>query len=102
MVANFDDDNKKNDGDQKKAVALKYETEKGDTAPKVVAKGRGWLAQQIAEIAREHDIPIHEDADLVQILDKVEVDQEIPLEVYAVVAEIFAYIYRYNKKKKEA
>jgi flagellar biosynthesis protein len=85
---------------QKKAVALKYGEE--DAVPKVSAKGKGWLAEKIIEIAKEHDLPIRTDADLVEILEKVELDQEIPLEVYAVVAEIFAYIYRVNQQKKNS
>lgn len=78
-----------------KAAALKYD--KGaDAAPKLAAKGRGLVAQKIIETAREHGIPIHEDADLVEVLEKVEIDTEIPLEVYAVVAEVFAYLYKVN------
>lgn len=82
-----------------KAVALKYE--KGsDAAPTLAAKGRGELAKKIIALAKEHDIPIQADADLVEILEKVELEQEIPLEVYAVVAEIFAYLYKINDKRK--
>jgi flagellar biosynthesis protein len=87
-----------NNEDQKKAVALKYG--KGDAVPKVSAKGKGWLAEKIIEIAKQHNLPIRTDADLVEILEQVELNQEIPLEVYAVVAEIFAYIYRVNQEKK--
>lgn len=87
------------DDKQKKAVALKYGEE--DAVPKVAAKGKGWLAEKIIEIAKQNDLPIRSDADLVEILEKVELNQEIPLEVYAVVAEIFAYIYRVNQQKKQ-
>ncbi len=84
----------------KKAVAIKYD--KGqNAAPHVAAKGRGALAERILAIAQEHNVPIHSDADLVEILDKVEIEQEIPLEVYTVVAEIFAYIYKVSKKEKK-
>ena len=83
---------------QKKAAALKYK--QGDTAaPRLAAKGKGWLAENILKIAKEHDIPIRQDADLVEVLEKLEVDQEIPLEIFAVVAEIFAYIYKTNQQK---
>ncbi len=85
----------------KKAVALTYDSDE-DAAPRVSAKGRGALAEKIIEIAKAHDIPIQSDEDLVRVLEKVELDQEIPLEVYAVVAEIFAYIYRTNRKKRHA
>lgn len=89
-----------NENKNKKAIALKYE--KGEfKAPHVAAKGRGDLAERIIAIAKKHDVPIHNDADLVEILDKVEIEQEIPLEVYTVVAEIFSYIYKVNKKQKD-
>ena len=84
----------------KKAVALKYDKSK-NPAPHVAAKGRGDIAQRILDVASEHDIPIHSDADLVEILDKVELEQEVPIEVYSVVAEIFAYIYKINNELKQ-
>ena len=81
-----------------RAAALTYD--KGsDVAPKLSAKGKGPIAERILEVAKEHNIPIHQDADLVEILDTVEIDQEIPLEVYTVVAEIFSYIYKANQKR---
>lgn len=88
-----------NDNDKKieKAAALKYDKGKS-TAPTLVAKGRGDVAKRILEVAEEHDIPIHNDSDLVEILEKLELEEEIPLEVYAVVAEIFAYLYKVNKE----
>lgn len=88
----------KNTNQNKTAVALRYDTTK-DAVPKVVAKGHQMVAERILEIAAEYGIPVHQDADLVEVLHAVELDQEIPLEVYSVVAEIFAYIYRMNKKK---
>lgn len=83
------------------AAALQYDKDK-TAAPKLTAKGRGLVAEKIIEIARAHNIPLHRDADLLEILDKVEIDTEIPLEVYAVVAEIFAYIYKVNQAKSPA
>ncbi|MEC9291478.1 MAG: EscU/YscU/HrcU family type III secretion system export apparatus switch protein [Pseudomonadota bacterium] len=95
-------DEKKLEKDSKlSAVALEYEKE-GEGAPVVVAKGKGLIAERILEIAEEHDIHIHRDADLMTVLETVELNHEIPLEVYAVVAEIFAYIYRINNEKKNA
>lgn len=82
-----------------KAAALQY-TEGQTAAPKLTAKGAGAVAEKIIELAKEHGIPMHRDADLLEILEKVEIDTEIPLEVYAVVAEIFAYLYRTNQAKK--
>ncbi len=81
------------------AVALRYDTTR-EAVPRVVAKGQQQVAERILEVAAEYGIPVHQDADLVEVLNAVELDQEIPLEVYTVVAEVFAYIYRMNKKKK--
>ena len=100
MVANSDDLPKKNTPAVKKAAALQYDNTT-DAAPKIVAKGRKHMAEKILEIAKTYDIPVHRDEDLVNILEQIEIDQEIPLEVYSVVAEIFAYIYRVNKTKAE-
>jgi flagellar biosynthesis protein len=87
------------DDTQKKAAALKYKQGK-DAAPRLAAKGKGWLADKILTLAKEHDIPIQQDADLVNILETLELDQEIPLEIYAVVAEIFSYLYRTGQAKQ--
>jgi flagellar biosynthesis protein len=77
------------------AVALRYHPPRED-APRVVAKGRGQIAEQILEIARQSGITIHEDRDLAALLEAVELDVEIPLEVFVAVAEILAYVYRAN------
>jgi len=80
------------------AVALEY---KSDTmpAPRVVAKGRDFLAQKIKELGREHDIPTVENKPLARALYRsVEVEQEIPLELYKAVAEVLAYVYRIRKR----
>ncbi len=82
---------------EKKAVALRYEPEK-DKAPKVVAKGIRKLAEKIIEIAKREGIPIEEDEDLVSLLIRLELFEEIPHELYMAIAEIFAYIYRMNRK----
>jgi flagellar biosynthesis protein FlhB len=68
-------------------------------APKVVAKGRGFMAERIKEIAREYRVPILERKTLARALFKaVQVGQEIPYELYAAVAEILAYVYRLKGK----
>ncbi len=72
------------------AIALKYD---GENAPQVAAKGAGELARRIREVAREHDIPLHHDAHLVEILAQLELGDEIPETLYQVVAEIIAFIY---------
>lgn len=82
-----------------KAVALGYD-EKKDNAPKVLASGKGLIAEKIIEIARDNNIPMHRNADLVEILSLLEIDESIPIEVYSVVAKIFTYIYEQNQQKK--
>lgn len=76
-----------------RAAALRYERAT-DRAPKVVARGEGHVAERILALAREHGIPIHEDRELVQVLTKLDLDAEIPLEVYQAVSEILAFLYR--------
>lgn len=78
---------------QQAAVALTYMQANGG-APKVVAKGRGMIAQAIIERAKQHGIFVHESEDLVGLLMKVELDQEIPPELYLAVAELLAWLYR--------
>jgi flagellar biosynthesis protein len=83
----------------KKAVALKYERGK-DVAPKVTAKGRGAVADKILALAKEHKIPIEQDSTLMEALYRLDINEEIPEELYQVVAELLAFIYRMNKLKK--
>ena len=78
------------------AVALKYDTAT-DNAPKVIAKGRGLVAEKIIALARAQDIPMREDPDLVQMLTQLDLDQEIPPTLYKVVAELLAFVYRLNQ-----
>ncbi|MEJ2414190.1 MAG: EscU/YscU/HrcU family type III secretion system export apparatus switch protein [Sulfurimonas sp.] len=79
-----------------KAAALKYDATKS-SAPKVTAKGEGNTAQKIIEIAKENDVPIKEDKDLIELLSKVELDHEVPPEMYKAIAEVFSFIYRQTK-----
>jgi flagellar biosynthesis protein len=74
------------------AVALAYRGH--DPAPKVVAQGRGLIAQAIIERAREHGVYVHESEELVGLLMQVELDQQIPPQLYLAVAELLAWIYR--------
>ncbi|MCK8826895.1 EscU/YscU/HrcU family type III secretion system export apparatus switch protein [Natroniella acetigena] len=84
--------NKKSSSEKKEAVALKYNPQQ-DSAPTVIAKGKKELAQQIIKQAQESDIPITEDQDLVKILLQLNLGEEIPEELYQVVAEILSFIY---------
>ncbi|MBC8414186.1 EscU/YscU/HrcU family type III secretion system export apparatus switch protein [bacterium] len=80
-----------------KAAAIKYEHGK-DSTPRLIAKGRGKVAEKIIEIARANDIPIEEDRELVEFLSMLDLYQEIPPELYMAVAEILAFVYSLNKK----
>lgn len=91
---------KKRPSQREKAVAIKYRAEE-DRAPKVVAKGKGLVAQAIKELAAKRGIPIRRDDDLVELLAQVEIDREIPAELYAAIAEVLAWIYRANDSLKK-
>ena len=80
---------------RERAAALKYGLQ--DAAPVVTAKGEGFVAQRIAEIARAADVPIVEDAALVSALLSLELGQEIPVELYEAVARILSWIYKLEK-----
>lgn len=82
----------------KKAVALKYEPRK-NVAPKLVAKGRGYVAENILEAAQKNAVPVYQNKSLVNMLMALELDKEIPAELYTTVAEILAYVYRIDKRK---
>lgn len=81
------------------AVALQYDRS-SMKAPKVVAKGKNFMAERIKEIAKEHRVPIMERKSLARALyHSVEVDKEIPVELFRATAEVLAYVYRLNKKQ---
>jgi len=80
----------------KRAVALRYDP-KQDSAPKVVAKGKGRLADQILALAQKNAVPVRQDPTLVQVLSRLKLDQEIPPEVYRAVAAILAFLHRVNR-----
>ncbi len=83
----------------KLAVALGYERDRM-AAPVVSAKGKGYMAEQIIALAREHGVEIREDKDLAVLLSKLDIDTPIPFEAYAAVAEILSYVYKTNDKLK--
>jgi flagellar biosynthesis protein len=80
----------------KQAVALSYRANTME-APRVVAKGKGFIAENILKAAREHNIPVQEDPSLVEVLGKLDLNQQIPPELYQVVAEVLAFVYRLDK-----
>lgn len=85
---------------KQKAVALRYDTKK-ENAPRVIGKGQGDIASTIIKLAKENDIPIKEDADLVELLSKVDIDKEIPGNLYKAVAEVFTFLYRVTGDKRK-
>ncbi len=86
--------------EQKKAVALRYDTER-EKVPKVIAKGTGKVAENIIALAEEHGIPVQSDPDLIEVLSKLNIDEEIPPSLYVAVAELLAFVYSLNSKNKK-
>jgi len=82
---------------KKRAVALKYTPEQN--APKVVAKGKGYVADSILTTAQQNAVPVYKNQTLVNMLMAVELDREIPPEMYSAVAEVLAYVYRMDRNK---
>lgn len=83
----------------KTAVALKYDIDK-DTAPKIVATGKGYLAEKILEVAKKENVPVHRDDAVARTLSKLELGDTIPPELYEVVAQILIYVDRVDGMKK--
>lgn len=81
----------------KQAIALEYDP--GDEAPRVVASGRGVLAEKIIEKAKEADVPVHRDDKLADTLSRLEIGDMIPPELYEVVAEILIFVDSMDKLK---
>jgi flagellar biosynthesis protein len=84
-----------------KVVALSYQARE-DRAPKIAAKGRGYMAERLIEIAKAHHVPIREDKNLVELLSHLDLNQEIPPEVYKAVAQILAFVYRIAQRSQSA
>lgn len=81
----------------KTAIALEYDPE--DAAPKIIATGKGIVAERIIETAKEADVPIHEDSKLADTLSRLEIGEMIPPELYEVVAEILVFVDAMDKIK---
>lgn len=82
---------------RKEAVALSYNPGQ-QNGPKVIAKGKGLIADEILQRAEEHNIPIYEDPNLIQLLGQLDLNESIPEELYQAVAEVFAFIYRLDQQ----
>lgn len=85
---------------KQRAVALKYDPAQSLQAPKVLASGRGAVAEKILELARERNIPLYKDPELVEVLGQLDVGTEIQPELYQAVAEVLIFIYKMNQKKR--
>lgn len=81
------------------AAALQYDPLKSDP-PQIVAVGRGVTAEEIVRVAKEHNVPLYEDAGLVEALARLDISDCVPRELYAVVAEVLAYVYRIDAQTK--
>ncbi len=86
---------------RRRAVALRYD-DIHESAPRVLAKGQGDIAERIIALALEHGIPLHEDKDLVRLLGVLEIDVQIPPTLYRALAEVLAHLYRTNAKIAES
>ncbi len=82
------------------AAALQYDPLKSEP-PQILAVGRGVTAEEIVRVAKEHNVPLYEDAGLVEALARLDVADCVPRELYAVVAEVLAYVYRVDAQMKE-
>lgn len=76
--------------DEKQAIALSYDFQ--DSAPKVLAKGSGLIAQNILKAAQKHDVPVYEDKKLAKMLTQLEIGDNIPPELYEIVAQVLVFI----------
>ena len=106
MRAEIMDEREQNQGVEenladKQAVALKYDMQQ-DTAPRVVAKGRGHVAEHILETAQKSSVPVYRNKTLVNMLMALEIDREIPPELYKAIAEVMAYVYKLDKSKGQS
>ena len=88
--------------DKKTAIAIRYEMDK-DSAPLIVASGKGVVADEILRIAQENKIPLHENPTLAQMLGKLQIDMPVPPELYVLVAQVLFFVYQLDRMaaKKE-
>ena len=86
--------------EQRSAVALAYHS--GDSAPRVVAQGRGLIADEIIRVAQEHQVFVHQSSELVALLMQVDLDREIPPSLYRAIAELLAWLYQIERASLES
>lgn len=90
--------NTKASNELQKAVAIKYASE---DVPRIVATGEGHIAEKIIEVAEEHDIVLYQDKELVKLLSKLDLEEEIPNNLFEAVAAVLAFVYNMNGKAKD-
>lgn len=88
------------DKPRREAVAIRYDSNE-DMAPKVVAKGAGLIADKILATAEKHTVPVYHNRTLTSMLMAVDLDREIPPAMYKAVAEVLAYVYRLDQKRRK-
>lgn len=96
----FVDDLNINDKSKLKAAVLKYDVDK-DKAPKVVSIGKGQVAEKILKVAEEHRIPFYEDPSLIDLLSKLDIQSEVPPQLYNLVAEVLSFVYKLDRLAKK-
>ncbi len=84
----------------RQAIALKYDVDK-DKAPKIIATGKGYIADMILQVAEENQVPFYEDENLTQLLSKLDINDEIPGDLYTLVAEVLAFVFQLDKLAKK-
>lgn len=90
------------DGEDERALAIALAYAPGDAAPRVVAKGRGLIAEEIINRAREHGVYVHQSPELVTLLMQVDLDDRIPPALYVAVAELLAWLYQVEQRSATA
>lgn len=85
---------------QKRAAALRYDGRK-DSSPKVTANGKGYIAENIINKAKKNNVPIQQDPTLVALLSELNINENIPEDLYLAVAEVFSFIYQADKQITE-
>lgn len=81
---------------RRSAVAMRYDVDR-DKAPMILATGRGPIAEEIIRVAEDNKIPLYEDAELAGLLSKLELDTEVPPELYVLVAEVLFFVYQLDR-----
>jgi flagellar biosynthesis protein len=94
-------DARRNRDNRPAAAAMSYDP-LGSEPPEIVATGRGLVAEQIVAVARENGVPLHQDAGLVEALSRLDIGTTIPRELYAVVAEVLAFVYAVDAESASA